>query len=622
MKKKEKNKLANISKQQASSKALTAKSSINSQNNWISYLPIVGLLFIILFAFYPVFDNDLSNWDDPTYLNNNPLITSLDWANIKRIFTENYFGNYQPLHILSYAIEYHFYKLNPAGYHATSVFMFVLACLLVYFFLLLLSKNRMIAFWSTAFYGLNAMRVESVAWAAERKDLLYLIFFVASLITYTHYIVKSEKYKYLFFTFLFFTLSIFSKVMAASLIGPMIMLDYYYGRKLSIKLFLEKIPFVLLSVWVGLKQVAATVETGTIDTSDVFSLSDKLLIACRNLIFYPIKLIVPLKLSAFYPYPPKTVDSSLSPVFYLCGLLILIITALIIYSTKKTKFFLFTSGFFVSTIALVLQIMAVGPTMSSERYTLVPGIIFAFFMAYGLNYLFEKYKISKVISNAILSIYCLFLFVTTYQRCDVWQNSLTLWDDVIEQFPNVATALNNRGKYYGEYLQNYDKSMVDLSRAIQADPSYEIAYNNRGIVYSIGKQYDKAIEDFDNAIKIKPSYFEAIQNRAIAFASSGQFEKAIVDFTKSIEANPNEPSIYVSRGYTYLQINKPSEGKIDFDKAISLNPNEGNIYVNRSQANYMLQQFKAAESDLQKAIQLGAQVSPEFKEQVERANSK
>lgn len=601
----------------AISKPIQPIKKVESAPFWKSIFPLIALLVIICIAYSPILDNDLTNWDDPTYINNNPLIKSLDSDNLKRIFTENYFGNYQPLHLLSYAIEYHFYQLNPKGYHATSIAMFLIACLLIYIFINLLSKNKIIALITTAFYGLNAMRVESVAWAAERKDLLYLIFFVAALIMYVQYIQKDERYKYLIFTFLFFTLSIFSKVMAAAFIGPMIMLDYYLSRKLSFKLVLEKIPFVLLSIAVGLKQVAATDETGTIDKSDLFSFSDKIFIACRNLVFYPIKLIAPLNLSAFYPYPPKSAEIGIPPIFYVCGLIILVLLVFIVISTKKTKLFLFTSGFFVSTILLVLQILPVGPTMFSERYTLVPGFIFSFLLAYGLFYVKEKYKISSVVIYAIAGIYSLILFSTTYKRCDVWQNSLTLWDDVIEQFPNVATALNNRGKYYGENLQKYDLAMVDLTNAIKADPNYEIAHNNRGIVYSIGKQFDLAIKDFDNAIGLKPTYFEAIQNRAIALASSGQFEKAIIDFSKVIEEDPKNEKLYISRGYTYLQVNKPSEALLDFNKAIEINPNEGNSFLNRCQSYYMLKEFEKAKTDLQTATRLGATVNPEFRKIVE-----
>ncbi len=582
-------------------------------------MPLLILLPVLFIAYYPSLDNDFTNWDDPSYLPENPLIRSLDNANIKRIFTENYFGNYQPLHILSYAIEYHFYGLNPKGYHATSLIMFMVACALIYWFILLLSRNNIVAVITTALYGLNAMRVESVAWAAERKDLLYLVFFVASLIAYLYYVQKDSKYSFLGLSFLLFAISIFSKVMAASIIGPMIMLDYYYKRKFNVKLIAEKIPYVALSIWMGIKQVQAVVESETIDKSNVFSTADKLFIACRNLLYYPVKLLAPVNLSAFYPYPPKTAGSPLPWEFYASIVGVALLAGIIIWSARRTRMVMFCAGFFVSTIALVLQFIPVGPTIFSERYSLVPGIAFALLLAVGINELIVRKPELKNIVYGGLGVYLVFLFYTTYKRCDVWKDSLTLWDNVLEQFPDVATALNNRGKYYGEHLQMYDEAMRDLSKSIVVDPNYELAYNNRGIVYSIRKQFDLAINDFDHAIKLKPKYIEAIHNRAIALANTRQYERALLDFTKIIQEKPDKQETYVARGYTYLQVGKPQEALNDLNRAITLNPADGNAYLNRSQANYNLKNYKQAWFDVQTAASYGIQVPPDYKAQLENA---
>src|SRR5690348_12016076 len=147
--------------------------------DWFWLCCILVLTFIV---FIPALNNALTNWDDPHYLNDNPLIRKLSAENIKRIFTEVFFGNYQPLHIFSYAIEYHFYKLNPAGYHTTSVVMHLIVTALVYRFIFLLSNNSLIALLSALLFGIHPLHVESVAWAAERKDLLYGMFFVGALI--------------------------------------------------------------------------------------------------------------------------------------------------------------------------------------------------------------------------------------------------------------------------------------------------------------------------------------------------------------------------------------------------------------------------------------------------------
>ncbi|MCX5876949.1 MAG: hypothetical protein NT087_11780, partial [Deltaproteobacteria bacterium] len=212
-------------------------------------------------------------------------------------------GNYQPLHILSYNIEYQLWGLNPAGYHAASLVLFLVTTSLVYYFTWLLGKkNVIIAVIATLLFSINAMRVESVAWASERKDMLYSLFYVAALISYVKYVARGhmntgaspgprfasklleidrERLKCFNYTFFFFVLSVFSKVMAVTLVGAMVMLDYYYARRFSLRLVLEKVPFALLSIFIGIVQVKATASTHTFDTSDRFNHFDRILIASR-----------------------------------------------------------------------------------------------------------------------------------------------------------------------------------------------------------------------------------------------------------------------------------------------------------------------------------------------------
>ena len=186
--------------------------------------PLLFILPVVFAAYYPILDNELTNWDDPDLITDNPLIRDFSLAGIKKIFTTFYFGNYQPLHLFSYMVEYHFWQLNPAGYHAVSLVLFLITSALVYYFILQISnKNTIIAVIATLLFAVNAMRVESVAWAAERKDTLYSLFYMASLIAYVNYIFRLKepgrglKIKYLIYAFLFFVFSLFSKVMAVSI---------------------------------------------------------------------------------------------------------------------------------------------------------------------------------------------------------------------------------------------------------------------------------------------------------------------------------------------------------------------------------------------------------------------
>jgi hypothetical protein len=321
-----------------------------------------ALAFIILFslyAFFPAVNNGFTNWDDPSLITDNPLIKNISAENIKRIFTETYFANYQPLHLLSYMLEYKFFGLNSSGYHWVSLLMHLINIFLVAYLARLISKNNFIALFTALFFAVTPMRVESVAWAAERKDMLYSMFFFISMIFYVQYLRNNFKVKFLFLTFLFFTLSVFSKTMAVSLVPVLFLVDFYFNRKFSARMVLEKIPFILLAVVMGIVSVVSSKQAGSMDTEALgFSTLDRIFFACHNLLSYAAKLIYPYGLTAYYQYPDP---GPLQVKFYISAALILAAAVLIFLSLRKNKLLFFSAGYFVATVALVLMIIPVGP---------------------------------------------------------------------------------------------------------------------------------------------------------------------------------------------------------------------------------------------------------------------
>ena len=592
-------------------------------------LPLLFILPLVFAAFYPILDNELTNWDDPDLIIDNPLIRDFSFEGIKKLFTTFYFGNYQPLHLLSYTIEYHFWQLNPAGYHAVSLALFLIITSLVYYFIYQIShKNKTVAFIATLLFAVNAMRVESVAWAAERKDMLYALFYMASLIAYVKYIVgledprKGLNIRYYIYAFLLFILSVFSKVMAVSIVGPMVMLDYFYARRLSIGMVLEKVPYVAVSLIIGLTQIRAVASAGTFDTSEMFNFADRLLIVCRNLMFYFYKILVPVKLSAFHPYPFRTPGTSWPAEFYIAPAFVLLLLILLLWSFRKTRLIVFGLGFFIAAIALVLQYVAIGPAMFNERYSLIPSVALSFMLASGIWYLAGRYPSLKNVFFGATGLYLMVMFYLTFVRCDVWQTSLTLWDDALEQYPHASMPLNNRGKYYGKDLGNTTKAMVDLTNAIRYNQGFEQPYSNRGIVYCLNGKFDSAIADFNNAIRIKSNYYEAISNRAIAYAQTNRPALALEDFTKCIELQPNKADVYLNRGFCYLQLGKPDNALDDFNTGMKLDPSNADFYLRRSQAFYNLKEFENAYNDVLVARNSGMNVDNAYFDQLKKAAGK
>jgi len=293
----------------------------------------IGLIVILTFiAFYPSLNCAFTKWDDHLYVTESNLIKSLSFDNIKKMLSPESIValNYHPLTMLSLAIDYQFAKLNPQWYHFVNILLHLVNTVLVFFFIYRLAGKKLIpAIIVSVFFGIHPMHVESVTWVAERKDVLYTLFFMASLLTYLTYI-KSGKNKFLLFTLLLFVFSVFSKAMGVVLPFVLLLVDYFLNRKFDRKMLLEKIPFLIVSLIIGIFAIQVQKQEA-IGSFEAFSLPNRIAIGFYGFFMYIYKLILPLNLSSFHPYPPKGEGGSYPFSFYasaICGIVIFIIAIL------------------------------------------------------------------------------------------------------------------------------------------------------------------------------------------------------------------------------------------------------------------------------------------------------
>jgi tetratricopeptide (TPR) repeat protein len=532
------------------------------------WLPLLGILPVTFLLFYPCIQNGFTNWDDPTYITDNPLIKEFTGTNIKKIFTGIYFSNYQPLHIFSYAIEYHFFRDHAAGYHAVSILLHVINTALVSWMVWLITGNRFITAFAGLLFGIHPLHVESIAWAAERKDLLYSLFFFLSVIFYLKYIQSKEKIRYFYFTFLFFILSIFSKTMAASLPPVLCLFDFYYGRKLNARLIIEKIPFFVVAIIMGLISVAASKESGSITGTAVSPLTDRIFFACDNLMMYFVKLILPVNLSAYYPYPERT-GGTLPLVYYISPVFSIGLLLLCFYSLRFTRILFLCIAFFVLCIFLVLQLLPVGPAIFSERYSYVPSAGFFLLLGLGINRLAEKKQVKPIILT-VAGVWCLWLCTVTWQRNKVWKDSITLWNDVISQFDKALHAYNNRADAYYK-AGNYEGAISDLNKAISLNSNYAMAWYNRGNAYGQLGKFREAWQDLDKAIQLDPENAGAINKRGQANAVLGNKDAAFNDFNRALALDPSNPEIYYNIGITWINSGNKEKACKALSEAVRMN---------------------------------------------------
>ncbi len=663
-------------KEKTSKKSLKLKDVAPSQ---VSVKTKVLWLFVISFltiaSYFSAFDNEITSWDDEFYLNTNPYLKDLSFQNIKTLFNTDtyYMGNYHPLAMLSLSVDYAMGgenangNINPFIYHFTNIILHLLISLSVFWFVYLLLKKFNVAVLAALLFGVHTLHVESVAWISERKDVLYSLFFVLSLIAYVKYI-NLQKQKYYLLSFVLFLLSLFSKGQAVSLAVTLILIDYLLGRKLlSKKVILEKLPYFILAFIFGLIAIGAQKHSEALVDEQGYDLMQRLAIASYAFMMYIKELILPVNLSAINPYPD--IINQTVPVFYY---LMIIPAAAVGYLffwliKRKKKTEAFAIGFFIVNIFLLLQFIPVGSAVHSDRYAYIPSIGYVVFLAYFLFKLIDKKKIKKVYVYSFLGVYVLILGVLTFQRCDIWQNSETLWKDTVKKSPSSVVALNNLGSWKDRQAAkameelNFDKAqkyrlaaVEDFTKAINGKPDYKNAFYNRGVSeFELGKlmkdtsfirasvaDFDKALEqdaqfadayhnrgnakaelgdlkgalkDFDLAISFKPDDAKYYVNRGVTKGKKGDINGAIADFNKALEFESDEKAaIYSNMGKAKMLLGKTEEAIKNYNYAIQLNPKQYTAYLNRGLAKQKLGDFNGAVIDFTECIKINPKMADAY----------
>jgi tetratricopeptide (TPR) repeat protein len=555
-------------------------------------IPILAILLAIAAASFavhlPAIDNQFFNWDDDLYVTSNSSLRSLQPGTLWNLFFEDPYlaGNYHPLTMISLAIDFRVAGANPRHFHLINVALHTLNALLVFWFIWALialvestesrapyvdrqstgSWKLPLAVIVSTLFGIHTLHVESVAWISQRKDLLFALFFFAASIAYVRYLESGSLVAYSV-TLLCFLMSLLSKAMAVSLAPTLLAIDYAAHRPLrSLKVTLEKLPFFILAILFGILAIRAQALSGALGDEAAFTLFERLALASYALTQYLLKLLAPLQLSVFYPYPAGT-GGGLPPHYWLFLLVPLGAAAALFLAARRSKVMAFAILFFLINLALVLQIVPVGSAIMADRYAYLPSMGF-FLLVAALCGCLTRW-IPRILLTSALLLYGAGLACLTYQRSDVWQDSLTLWDDALSKYAHAPAAWNGRASARRE--------SGDL---------------------------EGAISDYDNAVRLRRHYFEALSNRGVAKKDLGLIDEAIADFDRALDANPLYDVAYANRANA-RRIKGDLEGAIrDYDRAISLNPSGARSFSNRGVTRMNLGDLDGAIDDLAVAVRL------------------
>lgn len=580
--------------------------SILGINKWSLW--ILGILSLIFFVYLPLHQNGfLVSWDDNRYVIDNPHIKTLIFNSFIQSFSIYYDGHYHPFTLISLALDHQFYGLNPKGYHATNLILHIINTFLVFWFVFLLfeKKNRIIPLITAFLFGVSTMQVESVAWASERKNLLFAVFFLLSLIFYLRYIKTNRTWIYVI-ALVLFVFSLLSKVMALPLSITLFLVDYFLNRNLiSRKVVLEKIPFILVAIIFGIVAILAQKSSwGDQLSQEHYSFFERVLFSGYAFVVYIIKLIIPYKLSGFYPYP----NDAGGLIFFrnvIFGLLSIGLVIGAFYFRKKVKIFTFGLLFFCINIFLLLKTFDVpaGDYIMADRYVYISSIGIFILIASGYNHLISKSVLLKRIGISLLVVYVLFLSLQTFNRVPVWKDDITFYTDIISKYPSAELAYTNRGALRKENHQ-YTKALADFNKAIQLGKKDFKAFANRAAVYSDLGQFDKAVTDYKKATSLNTGNPDLLANYGFTQLQTGDFNGAIKTLTESINIQSINPEAYSNRGTARFSMGDFKGAIADYDKASDQDPYYVNAHFNRGLANINIGNINDAIHDFNKAINI------------------
>jgi protein O-mannosyl-transferase len=547
-----------------------------------------GLLVLIILAVYlPAVFHGFLHWDDMIYVVSNPLVQVSSMANLREIFTTSFDGHYHPLVLLSFSVDRIIAGQEAWFYHAVNLIFHVLNCLLVFQISKMFLRNQMAAFLAAMLFGLHPLQVESVAWITARKDVLYAFFYLMSLRYYLLYIASLKKYVYALAS-IFFVLAILTKEQAVTLAPTLVLMDFYYKRKLAdVKVILEKLPFFIIAIIMGFVVMWAQADTGYMKplSGEAVSFFNRLVLGSFGLLMYLFKFVLPVNLSAYYPYPFDSVQTA-PPAFWWSLLMIPAYIAGLYFSYKKNRLIFTGLIFFLVHIVLMLRFLHANPGdyIIADRYMYVASIGLFWMVADGMRRLLAAQNpVMKKVMAVIPIIVVAALMAATSLRIPVWKDSLTLLNDILRKHPAAYTALNCRGLVHVE-MQNYSLALSDFNQAITVNSLNDRAFANRGRVLMLTGDFRRSLDDMNMAVKLDAGNAGNLVNRGLLQLQLGNMELAQRDFDRALEMHPGYAPAHLGKGTAHLYSQNYHLAVTDFTLALQHDPELADAYLGRARA--------------------------------------
>ncbi len=645
----------------------------NPTRKQLSAVICLTLALVTAALYWPMLHHRFINVDDEQYITSNPHVQAgLTWPRIVWAFENTEAANWHPLTWISHMLDCQLFGLNPGGHHLTSLLFHVANTLLLFLWLKQLTGTLWRSAFVAALFAWHPLRVESVAWAAERKDVLSAFFWMLALIAYTRYAQKRPKVEGqgsradiavqaldsrllgaakrsgdsstldYFLALLFFACGLMSKPMVVTLPFVLLLLDFWpiqrFNRSTIPRLLLEKLPFFALAVTGSVVTYLIQKSGGAVWSSGVLPFHARVANALLAYVRYLSKTFWPADLAIIYPYPRHW------PVMAVIGaaLLLAIWSGLFIWRARQNPYLLAGWFWFLGTLVPAIGLVQVGSQSMADRYTYLPSIGLFILIVWGLNDLSFRprgQKMAMLIGGLALA-GCL---VCTAIQLNYWQNSIILLRHAIKVTTDNFVACNFLGRALDDAGKN-DEALLRYAESVRIESHYPQAQYNLGMAllnrgwaekaceplaaavrlmpddagarYYFGKalmdggRLDDAIDQFNEALRCNPNLAEAQSKLALVLIKQGKTAEAIPHFDKTVRLLPNDAEARFNLGLALLNNHQPAEAAVQFSEELRLTPDATKAHYRLAQALQQQNKPASAVEHYREALRL----TPDFHE--------
>ncbi len=592
------------------------------KRQYLELMVCIVLVIATLIAFGQLPGHDFVNMDDNVYVTENPYVQKgLSFRNIKWAFTTTYAEFWHPLTWLSLMLDVQLFGLNPSGFLFMNLAFHVASTLFLF-----LAFSRMTGeIWQSGFiaamFALHPLHVESVAWIAERKDVLSTCFWMLTMWSYSRYVERPGLCRYLLVT-IFFVFGLMAKTMLVTLPFVLILLDYWplnrfqctvsstsqplnFSTSRLFRLIREKIPLFIFTIGACAITIIANqkgLENPSVNPMFIERVSNALV----SYIAYIWKMIWPVNLAAFYPFPEKILYWQVAGA---CFLLILLTIGAIL-TIRRCPYFMVGWLWYLGTLVPVIGLVQVGPFSMADRFTYIPLIGLFIIVGWGVTELVGKTKYGKAGLVVVATMFLITIGTITRSQVRHWTDSVTLYEHVIKVTEsnylahyNLGNVLRESGRF-DEAIDHYrmsvpihpnpkkphnnmgialtalgrfDEAVFHCSEALRLDPLLIGAHNNIGEALVALNRIDEAISHYTKALNIDPDSVETYNNLGTALLAQGSIEKAIEQYTKALQVDSMNVLSHRNIGLALIRNGELDMAVVHFRKAIEIKPDDARV---------------------------------------------